>query len=126
MYFNWYAGEIATAMIVANMPHLWPLIARTFKLGSFAQTTTNNSSSQFTMQNMRKGDSFNPVGSEERITGSTQDEAYSDNKLDLTGKKGFSEAKVFSSGWKGRELDADRNSPNIVKTIAVSQYSHGA
>lgn len=43
-YLNWYCGETATAMIVANVPHLWPLIARIFKLGSFSQITTNNKS----------------------------------------------------------------------------------
>jgi hypothetical protein len=75
-------------MIVANVPHLWPLIARTFKLGSFAQNTTDNRS-QFTMQNIQKGNSFNPVGSEERIAGNPQGPAYSENKLDLTGKRGF-------------------------------------
>ena len=30
-----YAGETATAVIVANIPHLWPLLSRVFSLGAF-------------------------------------------------------------------------------------------
>jgi hypothetical protein len=112
-------------MIVANVPHLWPLIALTFKLGSFEQNTTDNRS-QFTMQNIRKGNSFNPVGSEERIAGDGQGPAYSENKLDLTGEKGFSEANVFSGGWEDEELDSDTTTPRIVKTVAVTQYRRDA
>jgi hypothetical protein len=112
-------------MIVANVPHLWPLIALTFKLGSFEQNTTDNRS-QFTMQNIRKSNSFNPVGSEERIAGDGQGTAYSENKLDLTGEKGFSEANVFSGGWEDEELDSDTTTPRIVKTVAVTQYRRDA
>ncbi|KAL9063331.1 MAG: hypothetical protein Q9161_009523 [Pseudevernia consocians] len=35
IYLNWYAGETSTAVIVANVPHLWPLISRVFGLGAF-------------------------------------------------------------------------------------------
>lgn len=112
-------------MIVANVPHLWPLIARTFKLGSFAQNTTENRSA-FTMQNVRKGNSFNPVGSEERIAGDVESSTYSENKLDLTGKKGFSEANVSSGGWEEEELESDTATPRIVKTVAVTQYRRDA
>ena len=73
------------------------------------------------MQNIRKGNSFNPIGSEERIAGNAQGPAYSENKLDLTGKKGVSEAIVFSGGWED-ELGSDTTTPRIVKTVAVTQY----
>lgn len=35
IYLNWYAGETSTAVIVANLPHLWPLISRVFHVGTF-------------------------------------------------------------------------------------------
>ncbi|KAL9609255.1 MAG: hypothetical protein Q9167_005956 [Letrouitia subvulpina] len=35
IYLNWYVGEAATAVFVANVPHLWPLLSRLFALGSF-------------------------------------------------------------------------------------------
>ena len=111
-------------MIVANVPHLWPLIARTFKLGSFAQNTTDKS--EFTMQNIRKGNNFNPVGSEERIAGDAQGPAYSENKLDLTGKGAFSETNIFSGGWEEEGLDFDTTTPRIVKTVAVTQSRRDA
>jgi len=35
IYLNWYAGEAATAVMVTNIPHCWPLLSRVFRLGSF-------------------------------------------------------------------------------------------
>lgn len=35
VYLNWYAGEASTAVMVANIPHCWPLFSRAFGLGSF-------------------------------------------------------------------------------------------
>jgi hypothetical protein len=111
-------------MIVANVPHLWPLISRAFKLGTFAESTTSpfsaDSRSSF-MQNIRKSNNFNPIGSEERIAGSAQAIAYTETELDLTGGKGFSEANVFSGGWY-EEQDSDATTRRIVKTVAVTQY----
>ena len=50
------------------------------------------------MQNMKRGNTFNPVGSEERIAGDAQSQgsAYPEDKMDLAGKKGFSETNVFA------------------------------
>jgi hypothetical protein len=62
-------------MMVANVPHLSPFIARTFKLGFFAQYNTDKRS-QSTMQTIRNGNSFNPVESEETIAGTAQGPAY--------------------------------------------------
>ena len=36
---NWYAGETSTAVIVVNVPHLWPLINRLVGLGSFKSSS---------------------------------------------------------------------------------------
>jgi hypothetical protein len=112
-------------MIVANVPHLWPLISCAFKLGNFAENTTNpfstDNRSSFTMQNIRKSNNFNPIGSEERIAGSAQGLTNTENKLDLTGGKGFSEANIFSGGW-GDEEASDATTRRIVKIVAVTQY----
>lgn len=35
VYLNWYAGESSTAIMVANVPHCWPIVARMFRLGNF-------------------------------------------------------------------------------------------
>ncbi|KAL8628038.1 hypothetical protein Q9189_006247 [Teloschistes chrysophthalmus] len=35
VYLNWYVGEAATSVFVANIPHLWPLLSRLFSLGAF-------------------------------------------------------------------------------------------
>ncbi|RFU33766.1 hypothetical protein B7463_g2561, partial [Scytalidium lignicola] len=124
VYLNWYAGEISTAMIVTNVPHLWPLMARIFKLGSFAKSSANRP--QYTLQNIRDGNNFDPAGSEERIASNAQGPAYSENKLDLTGKKGVSEANVFSGGWEDEEPDASTATSRIVKTVTVTQYRRDA
>ena len=44
IYLNWYAGEAATAVMVANIPHCWPILSRVFRLGSFKSTTQANTS----------------------------------------------------------------------------------
>ena len=35
VYLNWYTGEAATSVFVANIPHLWPLLSKIFALGTF-------------------------------------------------------------------------------------------
>lgn len=35
VYLYWYAGESSTAVMVANIPHCWPVVARMFRLSSF-------------------------------------------------------------------------------------------
>ncbi|KAL9629069.1 MAG: hypothetical protein Q9164_007033, partial [Protoblastenia rupestris] len=45
VYLNWYAGEATTAVMVANIPHCWPLLSRIFRLGSFKSTTQGPDSS---------------------------------------------------------------------------------
>ena len=44
IYLNWYAGETSTAVIVVNVPHLWPLISRVFGLGAFKSSVGPDSS----------------------------------------------------------------------------------
>ncbi|KAL9128496.1 MAG: hypothetical protein Q9217_002846, partial [Psora testacea] len=80
IYLNWYAGEAATAVIVANVPHLWPLISRVFNLGAFKQISGQNGSKQYPLRSHRSGvgittvrrnnydsDGYIPTSSQERI-----------------------------------------------------------
>lgn len=56
IYLNWYVGEAATSVFVANVPHLWPLLSRLFSLSAFlsarrtagsGSTPANDHSSRF-------------------------------------------------------------------------------
>jgi len=81
IYLNWYACETATAVVVANVPHLWPLISRVFGLGAFKQVSDGpNGSNQYPLRSQRNGprmsshrrekfdiDGYVETGSEERI-----------------------------------------------------------
>lgn len=81
IYLNWYAGETATAVVVANVPHLWPLISRVFGLGAFKQVSDGpNGSNQYPLRSQRNVprmsshrrekfdiDGYVETGSEERI-----------------------------------------------------------
>lgn len=79
----------------------------------------------FTLHSMKKRNTFNPIGSEERITGSTQPQGptFTEDKLDLTGKRGFSKSTVFIGEWEDEEHDSV---PRITKTVAVIQYTQNA
>ena len=50
VYLNWYAGETSTAVIVANVPHLWPLISRVFSLGAFKGNAGPSGSNQYSLK----------------------------------------------------------------------------
>ncbi|KAK2751093.1 hypothetical protein FQN57_000168 [Myotisia sp. PD_48] len=41
IFLKWYVGEVATAVYVANVPHLWPLLKRLFDLNAFAGSSRN-------------------------------------------------------------------------------------
>ena len=45
IYLNWYSGETSTAVMVANIPHCWPILSRIFNLGSFKSSTHGPNSS---------------------------------------------------------------------------------
>jgi hypothetical protein len=88
IYLNWYAGETATAVIVANVPHLWPLISRVFNLGSFKQINGPDGSNKYPLRSHRSGvgipttrrskydiDGYVTTSSEERIAPSSDKDA---------------------------------------------------
>jgi hypothetical protein len=80
----WYIRESSTAIITANLPYIWTLLRRIFKLGSFSGSTygkgTNNPSkayrSNFTnhrsvvRSQIRADHALHQVDSEEEINGS--------------------------------------------------------
>ena len=62
IYLNWYAGEGATAVMVANIPHCWPMLSRIFRLGNFQASGGHVNSG-----NKGYGDSFkSPVTTSSR------------------------------------------------------------
>ncbi|KAL9595593.1 MAG: hypothetical protein Q9219_006357 [cf. Caloplaca sp. 3 TL-2023] len=63
IYLNWYVGEAATSVFVANVPHLWPLLSRIFSLGAFnSLRRTGNSSGNPADSSSR----FNKVSAQRR------------------------------------------------------------
>ncbi|KAI5777622.1 hypothetical protein EDC01DRAFT_782366 [Geopyxis carbonaria] len=42
VYMLWYIRESSTAIYIANIPLLWPLVRRTFKAGRFAEPGSNS------------------------------------------------------------------------------------
>ncbi|ESZ91245.1 UbiD family decarboxylase [Sclerotinia borealis F-4128] len=123
-YLNWYAGEISTAMIVANVPHLWPLIARIARLGAWAPNSSGNDRSQITMQNMRLNNRFNMVGSEDNIVGGGY-EAHVQDEQDKQDKRDKRELQEKGEeGFAGDDDSADDDSASrIMKTVDLTQYS---
>ena len=88
VYLNWYAGETATAVIVANVPHLWPLISRIFGLSAFKRSSRPVGLNQYRLKSYRSSlgvpngrrnksdvEGYTPTGSEEGIAGSGDKDA---------------------------------------------------
>lgn len=46
IYLNWYVGEAATSVFVANVPHLWPLLSRAFALSAFFSSSSRRRTTQ--------------------------------------------------------------------------------
>ena len=111
VYLNWYAGETATAVIVANCPHLWPLISRVFKLGSF-QVSTNKGSHQYPLRSRKSGvaipsarrtrheiDGYIPTGSEERIAANGDKDAKWGYSKKMEGSDSSNEDLEYGAGY---------------------------
>ena len=150
VYLNWYAGEITTAVIVTNVPLLWPLISRVLKTGSFQQTTATSDrhtkKSGYALQSMTNGNDYMRSASEERIAEldevDSNDTKHPDD-LVLTMDKGQTTTHVIAGSWddrrdsKGhaidykdsgsldRDLEQGSKPSHIVKTVDVSQFSRG-
>jgi len=149
IYLNWYAGEVATAVIVSNIPLLWPLVSTVFRLGSFhksAAGTTDRHTKKagYTLQSITKGNDFMPSSSSEERIADLDDVDFHDTKhpddLVLTVDKGRTTTHVVA-GWHDdrdpkldtldhkdfealdRDLEKGSNG-QIVKTVNVSQFRH--
>lgn len=142
IYMNWYVGETATAVIVANVPHLWPLISRIFHLGAFKQPSHGANSNQYALKT-RGGvgpgtvrrrnydkDGYVRSESEERIaTGDTQwghsKTSGSEGDLELGGYSvtvaggGVRDAEELA--WTDRPVDPK---DQIIKTVQMKQSTH--
>lgn len=138
---NWYADETATAVIVTNFPHHWPLISRVFSLGAFKQPTSGGVSNQYPLKtrsgvgpravHRRSYDKDGYIGSEseERIaTGDTQwghsKKSASEGDLELGGysvmvaEGGVEDAEELA--WKDRSVD---HKDQIVKIVQMKQFA---
>ena len=115
VYLNWYAGEAATAVLVANVPHLWPLIATVFHLGAFKPGSGNSSSGN-------KGLSSHQYpsrgGTHQRsIVGIPS--ARSKNKYDIdVYEPSSSEEHIASNGDKDMQWGYSKKSVEMVDSIA--------
>ncbi|RFU30236.1 hypothetical protein B7463_g6079, partial [Scytalidium lignicola] len=126
IFLNWYVGEVATAVFVANIPLCWPLLRRVFALGTFggSKRSRSNTNSNFNQPRSSAGlygmatsrqrrdrlslDSESRVGlgeSEERIAGSWKKPGAHD-QMELADKRPHFE--VIIGQGSDKDLD-DRN-----------------
>lgn len=139
IYLNWYAGETSTAIIVANIPHCWPLLSRVFRLGSFKSSSFDPSSQSrlkfpSVVQSRRRPNGLDTDGylrseSEERIAGkgagSWTIQSQSHN-MELGEVDGTPHATTATGGEKEEEMWTSRRDDKlegIVRTVHIRQYS---
>ena len=139
IYLNWYAGETSTAIIVANIPHCWPLLSRVFRLGSFKSSSLDpNSQNRLkfpsVVQSRRRPNGLDTDGylrseSEERIAGkgagswTTQPQSHD---MELGQVDGTPHTAIATGGGKEEEMWTSRRedkSEGIVRTVHIRQYS---
>ncbi|KAL9069615.1 MAG: hypothetical protein Q9161_005414 [Pseudevernia consocians] len=144
-YLNWYAGETSTAVIVVNVPHLWPLISRILGLGAFKSSTaaieskTRFNQSKVSAVSRSQAKEFDNSGyirseSEERIAnagawagkGSDMEMGHvdADNVYATTVEAGRrrtqdEEEGVWGSNQNSRFVDGE----GIVKTVHMNQFA---
>lgn len=147
IYLNWYAGETSTAVIVANIPHLWPLISRVFGLGAF-KSTNPDSSNRFKISSSNQGissrrrtvhhaldhDGYIRSESEERIagggSGGWNTKSMGEGDVELAHANGGFDTNVVGGikpnppVWgmpvRGSGLD---DKDRIVKTVHINQFT---
>ncbi|KAL8676887.1 MAG: hypothetical protein Q9186_006641 [Xanthomendoza sp. 1 TL-2023] len=152
VYLNWYVGEAATSVFVANVPHLWPLLSRIFALGAFnsLRRTSGNSSGNGASSGKGfygKGSSthrsnrprpYDQHGyirseSEERIANrgaGTGTWPLSESKTEATiemgplDNKGTGYMATAAGGENGLTKAKQEEQVGIVKTVQIRQYSN--
>lgn len=147
VYLNWYVGEAATSVYVANIPLCWPLLRRMFNLSSFNASSKrtrdgSNLESQTRFQsiaarsaNRPKREWYERSESEERIAGAGAGAgswgshgASNDGTLELEPVEIRDRYKANvtalpegdDSSWDTRRSD-DKSQANIVKTVQIHQ-----
>ena len=145
IYLNWYAGETSTAVIVANIPHCWPLLSRLFGLGSFKSTQGPQSGNKFVLSsttNSRRRpshmdmDGYLRSESEERIANKgamagfgTMNSPSHETTVELGEIDKGSYTATAAGGnedeyWnRSRKTQFDDDKDRIVKTVQLHQYS---
>ena len=77
VYLYWYAGESSTALMVANIPHCWPIVARLFRLSSFKMYgASGGATPQYGNTGVESGTGANRRS---RFTGNRSNTGYSKN-----------------------------------------------
>ncbi|CAF9919716.1 hypothetical protein IMSHALPRED_004708 [Imshaugia aleurites] len=146
IYLNWYAGETSTAVIVANVPHLWPLISRVFRLGAFKSASGPDSSNRFHLGSGNQiisasrrrtthhldHDGYIRSESEERIAGNGGwgNKSVGEGDVELAHANGGFDTNVVGGRrddppvWgmpiQGSGID---DKDRIVKTVHINQFS---
>ncbi|KAJ9632398.1 hypothetical protein H2203_000803 [Taxawa tesnikishii (nom. ined.)] len=137
-YLNWYAGEVATSIYVANVPACWPLLRKLFGLNTWSHqafgTSGNNDLTQLRRLHPVYGNSsrrdptsnndttLGPSESEERLAKS----AVEDDTLKLT-PQGYNTVQSSSvnaqdSGFMaGLKNDCIMKTVEVTKTVEISQ-----
>lgn len=145
IYLNWYAGETSTAVIVANVPHLWPLISRVFGLGAFKSSNGPDSSNRFHLSSTNQGlnsrrraaldhDGYIRSESEERIAGAGNGgwgaKSMGEGDVELAHANGGFDTNIVGGrrddppvwGMPIQGSGAD-DKDRIVKTVHINQFS---
>ena len=150
IYLNWYAGEAATAVMVSNIPHCWPVLSRVFRLGSFKSTSQgpNSGSNQryglssksAVTSSRRRYDEHGYIRSEseERIANAgtgpgfvnthasgnyiSSDQKDQDIELGhMSQSQPYIGTAVTAGGKNNGAWDKDDHSGTIVKTVSMNQ-----
>ena len=147
IYLNWYSGETSTAVIVANIPHLWPLISRVFGLGAF-KSTNPDSSNRFKLSSSNQGissrrrtvhhaldhDGYIRSESEERVAGGGNagwnTKSMGEGDVELAHANGGFDTNVVGGtrpnppvwGMPVRSSGFD-DKDRIVKTVHINQFT---
>ncbi|KAL8663811.1 MAG: hypothetical protein Q9168_008030 [Polycauliona sp. 1 TL-2023] len=154
VYLNWYTGEAATSVFVANIPHLWPLLSKIFSLGAFnslrrtgggSSGNGNSSGKGFYTKpstNGHKGSRARPYDqhgyiqseSEERIAGAGVGAGpgagttwpLPDDNDGATLELGPMDTKPmgYAATAAGGDEKKDEHRNGIVKTVQIRQYSN--
>ncbi|KAL8989206.1 MAG: hypothetical protein Q9169_008408 [Polycauliona sp. 2 TL-2023] len=152
IYLNWYTGEAATSVFVANVPHLWPLLSKIFSLGAFnslrrtgggSSGNGNSSGKGFypkASANTHKGSRARPYDqhgyirseSEEQIAnagagpGGETTWPLSDSKDGAALELGPLDGRPMGYNVSAATGDEkrDENGSGIVKTVQIRQYSN--